>query len=232
MKNSIALLPYYGDPCWEHVKSVIGSGLRSIELSGCPWIDQARNILVKHALEYTEADVLLFIDGDVGFDPISAQQVIDAARELGGVVGGAYSTRRLGGKLVGCPVDRSAELGIYEVGALHPAEHLGMGFTAIARTALERMIALEPPVRMAFLDALASPLFMSLVKDGRCWGEDASFCWRAHAAGVPVMLDTRPRLVHFGRIGFRLEDLGTSPIPDQRAFTIQPKEGSPHENPE
>lgn len=229
MKNTVALLPYYGDPSWEHVKAVFASGIRSIELAGCPWIDQARNILVAHALEYTEADVLLFIDGDISFERVSAQQVIDAARESGGVVGAAYSTKSLGGKIVGVPADLSAELGVYEVGAIYPATHLGMGFTAIARSALERMIARDPPVQMAFADMPASPLFLSVVKDGRCWGEDASFCWRAHAAGVPVLLDTRPRLTHIGRYGYRLEDLGTAPIPHQRAFTIQPKEGSPHE---
>lgn len=203
----LALLPYYADPCFEHSEALNRSGLpRLVVRSSC--IDQARNVLLAAALDFAPRhDVFLFIDGDISFQPLDYEFLEKAAHETRGIVGAPYATKEWPAVFVGAPSE-ARELIAFEGGGVYPANTLGMGFTAIHREAAERMVAAHPPVRMSVVDRMAAPLFLPMVRDGRCWPEDQSFCLRASDLGIAIHLDTRPRLTHYGRHGFRLEQLG------------------------
>jgi hypothetical protein len=220
MNTALALLPYYSDPVYQHSHSVFAAQLPHATIQGVASIDQARNILLASALKHETADVFVFIDGDIEFSLNDWNMIVEAARETKGIVGAVYSTKQLGGKMVGEPKDFDQSVSFYDKGKLYEANALGMGFTSMHRSAIEKMCEAYPAIEMtARPGRLASPLFMSLVHEGRCWGEDFAFSIRARACGVPMFLDTRQKLKHWGRLGFRIEELGIS-SPEVSSVTV------------
>jgi hypothetical protein len=128
------------------------------------------------------------------------------------------------GHLIGAPVDMKQTITTYAMGKLYPATMIGLGFTAMHRQALDKMCAAHPPLWMSAKNVEACPLFMQIVREGRCWGEDFSFCFRALDLGIPIHIDTRPKLKHWGQYGFRLEELGVS-SPERPSIEISMKQG-------
>ena len=215
----LALLPYYNDPCYEHSEALNRAQLSRLVVRSSS-IDQARCVLLAAALE-SNHDVYLFIDGDIGFDPEGVEKVTNAAIGSGGIVGAPYATKEWPAVFVGIPQEK--HLVAYSGGRIYRASKLGLGFTAIHRSALEKMVAAFPPVQMSVVNRLASPLCQPMVHDGKYWPEDQSFCMRAAGLGIPVFLDTRPRLVHYGRHGYRLEQLGTV-LPERPTLNVTLRE--------
>lgn len=221
--RSIAMVPYYGDGSHEHYQSI--EALSSVaKLEGLASIDAARSMLLELAMEAApNFEVFVFIDSDMEFLKEDYDRLVEGAHHQQAIVGGAYLSRRgLDGtqKLVGTPlVHQGMVLQFFEEGMLYPATHLGMGFTAIPRSAVEKMVAFHKTEKCHFgignLQSKGYPLFLPLITGGRYWLEDAAFCQRAGEAGVPIFLDTRPRLVHHGRYGYRMPDLHR-PLPKEK----------------
>ncbi len=229
MNRTALLLPYYQTPCYEHMDALARIHMFKLPLRGCATIDQARNVLITKALEFKEPDVFVFIDGDIAFHGKDLQQLIDSCRETKGIVGGMYSVKRMGNRIIGMPTKESiingeelTDIPAYEKGRVYPTTELGMGFTAIHRDALDRMTACEEQVIMTFTGTKAFPLFYPIIHEGVCHAEDASFCIRARRLGISLSVDTRPRLRHYGAYGFRLEDAAISPA-DAPELTINPR---------
>lgn len=208
------MVPYYGVGAHEHYQSL--SAVSTAQLIGCASIDAARSLLLEMAMEAEPRfDVFVFIDSDIEFRKEDYDQLVLAAHEEQAVVGGAYLSRLgLDGtqKLVGSPlVHQGMVLKFFDEGLLYPALSLGMGFTAIPRRAVEQMIAFHQMEKCHFgignIQKTGYPLFLPVVHEGRYWLEDAAFCIRAGQAGVPILLDTRPRLVHHGQYGYKIPDL-------------------------
>ena len=195
------------------------------ELSGCAYIEMGRSLLATILMD-SSYDGLLMIDHDMLFEPEEVTRVIDSAERLQGIVGGAYSMRSPGAAMIGAIDTASLPEGervkFFEGGKVYPATYLGMGFTAIPRAVLEKMAArpdtcgLEgvpnptPPTRVetGVFKQQIFPFFSLLVEGGKWFGEDISFCIRAHKAGIPIGLDSRIRLHHRGMYDYGLEDCG------------------------
>lgn len=221
--RAIAMVPYYGDGAHEHYQS-IGAVSSLAQLVGFASIDAARSLLLEIAMEAEPRfDVFVFVDSDIAFHKKDFDALALAAHEEQAIVGGAYLSRMgLDGtqKLVGSPlVHQGMVLKFFDEGMLYPALSLGMGFTAIPRVALEKMVGFHQMEKCHFgignIQKTGYPLFQPIVHDGRYWLEDAAFCFRAGQAGVPIFLDTRPVLVHHGRYGYKIPDL-RRPLPDSK----------------
>jgi len=209
---------YYGNHDTEHDRS-----MRKIhrhpnvaevkELGGCAYIDIGRSLLATLMLDDEKYDGLLMIDHDIVFEPEAVSHVVESAEKLQGVVGGAYSMRSPGAAMIGAVDTASLADGerviFFEGGGLYPAVYLGMGFTAIPRAALAKMVSGMERVHTGVFKQSVWPVFSLLLRDGKWFGEDVSFCMRAHDARVPVGMDTRIRLHHRGLYDFGLEDCGT-----------------------
>lgn len=139
---------YYGAVDREHdrcVKALTGHPyiLDVMELTGCPYIDMGRSIIATRVLDHPEIDGLLFIDHDMVFEPGEVEKVIESAERSRGVAGAAYSMRRPGriiGAIDGSKLEPGQKVVFFDGGQAVPAQHLGMGMTAIHRSVFERLV--------------------------------------------------------------------------------------------
>jgi len=215
MKQTIVLATYGVTVEHRHrdcIDALKARGTLVLEMRASSQIDIARSVLACAALDHG-ADVAFFIDHDTTFDPADVEAVAEAARETGGVVGVPYSTRRLGGSLVG-GIDSAKyeEVTFFEGGGLYEAAAvIGMGFTAIHRSVFEKFDALPEYPVLRCNEGMVRPYFQKIVRDGYWYHEDSSFCTVARELGVSMMVDTRYRLKHWGLHGFGIEDCRLKP---------------------
>lgn len=216
--RSVALVPYYGAGAHLHYESLrlqLPPGT-PVAQHGRNTVDAARSILLDLGLSQTSAEVAVFIDSDVSFTRADYDLIVDGAIETEGIVGAPYLTKFLDGRQKSTATPALGELSridFYGAGQRYPALHLGMGFTAIHRSVLDRVASYHQMERCLFGEAQARggayPLFLPMVRDGQYQHEDYAFCIRAREAGVPIFVDTRPTgLRHHGEHGYRLEDIG------------------------
>jgi hypothetical protein len=170
-------------------------------------IDMARSQLSTMALAHG-ADVVVFIDKDILFDPLDVERLAMQARETRGIVGAPYSQRRMGAGVVGA-IDPgpNGDVTFFEGGGLYPTLGvIGMGFTAIHRHVFELLDPLPEYALRSAQEGVLRPYFQKLVVDGYWLKEDASFCHAARQAGASLMMDTRIRVKHLGQHAFGIED--------------------------
>lgn len=221
-------IPYYGGVDNEHARAVreliqLPETHDLMEIHGCPYIDIARSVLAKKALD-EGYDGIFFVDHDIIFDPAQAAPMIEEAVQRGAVVAGAYSMRRPGHQMIGalqCEEGQALNVTFFEGGGLHPAVVVGMGFCAIPRAALEQVqerLAL-PEVKSSFYDRPIYPWFALRTDADAYCGEDVSFCRRCHESGVPIYIDTRVKLYHKGAYSYSLEDCGIV-VPNARQLKM------------
>lgn len=155
MKKYLVGVLYYGSKDDEHdacMKKLERHPriLNLAEVKGCPYIDIGRATLAEYALALEDCEGLLFIDHDILFDSTSVDQILESCDETRAVVGAAYSMRSAGSKMIGA-IDVHAcgdrPIVFFDGGGVYPALYLGMGFTAIHRTALELIAAHAESVR-------------------------------------------------------------------------------------
>ena len=143
--RSVALIPYYGPGAHAHYDSVRRAALQVASLEGFASIDAARSLLLELALEQTQAEVFVFVDSDIAFERSGYDALVKSAHDHQAIVGGVYLTRLgLDGRqrLVGVPdFVPHATLRFFDQGALYPASVVGMGFTAIPRSVVEKTVA-------------------------------------------------------------------------------------------
>jgi len=235
--RSVALVPYYGAGAHLHYESLrqqLPPGT-PIAQHGRNTVDAARSILLDLALRQTNAEVCVFIDSDVSFTRADYDLIVDGAIETEGIVGAPYLMKFLDGrqKSTATPIlGAASRIDFYAAGKRYPARHLGMGFTAIHRSVLLRIASFHQIERCLFGESPARveayPLFLPMVHEGQYQHEDIAFCIRAHQAGVPIFVDTRPTGIrHHGEHGYRLEDIGyvSSHLPDMYWGLEAPPEG-------
>lgn len=220
----IALVPYQDriDPDTnEALFNLQRLGVSVWRNPGCSAIDFARNqMLSKVYLDGMES--IIFIDSDIGFSPVDAEYLLKRPEP---VVAGLYcqkGTRRLAANLP----DWITDIPCGERGVDILANGVGAGFLRIRREAITAMLdALDLPACTHHGDRLW-PFFLPLVKrldDGThsYEGEDFAFCTRCREAGIPVILDTRPVLYHWGRWAYGVANILSSTPPMPTAFTIK-----------
>lgn len=214
MKESIVLAAYHGPGVHQHYESLRDiKHLNIATINQCP-IDAARSYLLQVAFDQTPCEVFVFIDSDVAFDPLSYEALVRSCLETRGVVAGCYISKALDGsqRLAGLLTQQDQELTFYAEGGRYPSRGVPMGFTAIHRAAVERLIESKQEEKCTFLQGTAQqleayPFFMPMVRGGIYYMEDYAFSLRALAAGVELYFDTRPRIRHYGPHGHRVTDL-------------------------
>jgi hypothetical protein len=185
-------------------------------------VDMARSYLVENAIDKTEAEVFLWIDSDIIFDVNEAVAMCDhlIASDYD-ILGAAYSTRMPGGKIVGNFKEEVKTVEFFRDG-LYPADMVGTGFTAMRRSAFQKVSDFydmkKVPCRM-FLGATIRPFFAHIIDETGYWPEDFSFCKRAVAAGCKIGIDAMPRIYHSGNYWYGLEDIA-NPVERFRELTV------------
>ncbi|WP_156894005.1 hypothetical protein [Erythrobacter cryptus] len=172
--------PLYTGAAADYLRSIIGLvgaaeraglGCRFAWLSNNPLIDRARNALVAAFLQ-SEARYLVFIDGDIGFDPdqligLIARMEADPALA---VVGAPCPKRRINWNLVAAAAERGLAAGnpaalerfsgVFALDLVDPKgqfrldqpielSRIGTGLMAIRREVIAALIARHPELRYA-----------------------------------------------------------------------------------
>ena len=158
----------------------------------------ARNKMVdtfRNDERFAHCDRLLFVDSDVGFDPVHIQTLVDT--DLPIVAGVYHSLFETGihpvvyewavnddGVRVMLPLKNWNRP---EGEILVPVEGVGTGFLMIHRNVFE-----------AFLDVYSPPVawFANDIVDGVELGEDLGFCYRATQLGIPIVVNRDVQVSH------------------------------------
>jgi hypothetical protein len=193
-------------------------------------ITRGRNALVAMFLD-SPATHLMFIDSDIGFDPLEAEAMLKFNQD---VVAGMYplkvmewdaaAIRRAKSgehpstapiRFVGVPLAESQR---EWRGGFVTGEFAGTGFMLIKRGVFERMIEAYPHVHYTASHTSSSApatqnlyaLFDCMIEPetGHYLSEDYTFCKRFRAIGGKIWLNTRSYLTHTGS-----HDYAASPAP-------------------
>ncbi len=146
-----------------------------IEAGNCH-VDDARNSLVREFLKTDCAD-LVFIDADVGFDPVDLVRLCQFDRD---VVGGVYPKKE---EPEGFPVLVEGSLQA-EADGLVEVKGLPTGFLRIRRPVLETL----RDKAESFIGQAGDPvpyhvIFERRIEDGKRWSGDYAFCRKWLAEG-------------------------------------------------
>ena len=163
-------------------------------MAGHCHVDDARNDLVRTFLN-TDAEILVFIDADVGFDAVDLVKLIRYDRDI---VAGVYPLKQSPEEFPVRPIPGeiwSDEDGLVEV------EGVPTGFLKIGRQVLEQLEAdaeqfhtrkdLPGARKMAVI-------FERAVVDGGRWSGDYNFCRKARALGYRIFVDPAMEFTHSG----------------------------------
>src|SRR5690606_21731734 len=193
--------PCYGGVCVNYLTSVIrltracddaGVPLRFEILSGESLVTRARNEIVARFLD-SDADRLLFVDADVGFDPWAAIRLIQAPHA---VVAGAYPLK---GDGAGFPID-TADLGRPDAAGFREARYVTTGFLCVVRGVVETLIAARPDLKCS-IRRREGARFIDTGVDaemGEYLCEDYFFCDLWRSVGGRVFIDPTCNLSHEG----------------------------------
>lgn len=217
MKYAVCI-PYYGlrDP--DHLACVDvlrRQGVPILIVPNCPYVDMARCMLAKLFLTETDADIMMFIDHDIIFQPKQVGEMCQRLHDTDwDILGACYSHRRPSGGLIGHPMHDIKEAVFYQPGII-PALILGMGFCAIKRQVFERLDKHWTKVYCPTLGQTVHPYFMGMLDNSGMigsqypvyWhGEDVSFLVRARQVGCKIGIDLEPRIYHRGKMDYAIED--------------------------
>lgn len=161
-------------------------------------VPRARNSLVGLMMEIPESTHLMFIDADIGFDPVDIVRLI--AHDLD-IVGGVYPMKTYPLRYAFAPLPEATDAGIPGV---QEVRDLATGFMLIKRSVLERMIEhypetrYEPDVALENRNIELHALFDTEVKNGKYVSEDYTFCRRWRSIGGKVHIDDTVVLKHLG----------------------------------
>jgi hypothetical protein len=224
VKTLALCLPRYGVPEPEHaecldallVATESGPYRLGMAVGSGPNIDIVRAQIASQA---APAELWLWLDSDMVFDPAEVLRMIQEADQRQAIVGGLYVAKQPGGSLQASVPGEQVEC--FERGGVFPAKAFGFGCVAMPSRLYTR-IAEELGVRPVDVRGeRVLPLFQPIVDDAGYRSDDYSFCLRARRAGVSLFVDTRPRLGHVGRQTFYLDDAP----PRERATSLTLKLG-------
>jgi hypothetical protein len=183
--------------------------------------------LIEHVRSYVStisheegADVQLWFDDDVTFEPADARRLVNETLEMQTCIAAPVAMR-------GCGINvgfMDERVGFYNMGGLYRISRAGMGLTAIHRNVFTAIAETLP--RVEIMDnCVGYPFFRSAFfrtpgRDVLRWkGEDYTFTMRARRAGFEVWADTRIRCLHHAGGALRIEDAIGRPA-DSDGFTI------------
>lgn len=188
-------------------------------MRGVTSIDQIRSQMATDALDAGFQE-LFWIDDDIVFNPDD----VDLLRSSGlAFVGGVYP-KKGEPQLTIRWSEGTTSVVLGEGGGLVDVKYASTGFLLTHASVYDAM-QVKGLARAAFgqfgrsMMGYFQPMTITEGTISRYLAEDWSFCHRASEAGIPIMVDTRPRLMHVGRYAYSWEDL----IPRDRipSLTIQ-----------
>ena len=205
----VVIVPTYGglDPdCDKALRELEAARTTVWRIGGHAAIDQARSQLATDALAQG-FDEILWIDADIVFDPLDVERL--RAHDVP-LIAGVYPKK--GTRALALHIEKGTEaMTLGEGGGVVPVRYAGTGFM-LTRRALYEAIAKDLPVCNQRFGKPIVPYFLPMIIEDELgpWylGEDYAFCERARRLGVPVLVDTRPRLYHAGRYAYGWEDAG------------------------
>jgi hypothetical protein len=206
----VVIVPTYGglEPdCDKALRVLEKGGIAVWRVGGHAAIDQARSQLATDALAQGFEEIM-WIDADIVFDPADVERLLSHNALL---VGGVYAKK--GQRALALHIEPGTEaITLGEGGGLTRVRYVGTGFL-LTRRPLYEAIARDLPVCNQRFGKPCVPYFLPLILEDEergPWylGEDYAFCERARRAGVPVVVDTVPRLYHVGSYRFSWEDAG------------------------
>jgi hypothetical protein len=215
MQSVLRLMQHAGPAGFELSLSMLGND---------SLITRSRNTLVARFLDQPEATHLMFIDADIGFDPVQVERMLRAGRD---VVAGMYPLKLNDwGEATASHLAAGENFdtaGLRYVGLVAQSEVPGVdgfvrgtyaatGFLLMSRDCLLRMIAAYPETKYSAIQSWpprpASPhqyaLFDCLIEPetGIYLSEDYAFCRRWRDLGGEIWLDTQGSLTHSGSCDF------------------------------
>ena len=183
-------------------------------------IPVARNYLVSEVLRNNRFTHLLFIDADLGFDPLLVPRLVAADKD---VVAGIYPLKHLNVPAIrNLPPDKPIAATYHYAVSICPgtqptsdgfaqAEYAATGFMLIRRTVLEQMAAHYAELKYTHMFTLpgspsmpASDHLYSLFdtsldpEQGLYLPEDYTFCRRWRAMGGEIWVDIFSKFKHIG----------------------------------
>lgn len=160
---------------------------------GCPYISHARATMLRKALD-AKADVVVFIDHDVAFEPDDLLKLI---RTEGNVVAGLYRYKKPEEEYMG--VLKTFADGRQMIrggdGALF-AEKVPAGFLKITKEAVDRFMGAHPELVYGHRYNPSVDLFNHGAYEGVWFGEDMAFSRRWQAAGGEILVVPDLNLTH------------------------------------
>lgn len=159
-------------------------------------ITRARNQMVKTFLTETEFQFLMFIDGDIEFQPDDVAKLWNLERK---VSCGAYS-RKAEGEVPKVWVQGS-EFPLSELGEPTAVDYAGTGFILIHRSVFESLIKAHPETGHDERGRCHA-IFDTQVLDDTYLSEDYTFCQRWRALGGEIVCDPSVSLKHWGRMAY------------------------------
>lgn len=172
-------------------------------------LERARSILATHFLTETSADVLLWIDADMVFEPDDVREICEQAVDYS-VIGGLYMMRHNENASPAARVEEPMSL----EGRPRPvrAAWVGTGFLATHRRVFEALAARSDmlPCQSA-TEGPFWPFYYPMLPEwhgSTYWlGEDVAFCERAREEGFEVYVSPGIQLGHMGGREFRVADM-------------------------
>jgi glycosyltransferase involved in cell wall biosynthesis len=211
---SVVLVPHLNGIDWEceqGLRRLEEEGVKVVRRGGSSAIDIARNDLASNAL-HDGFESLIFIDADVGFDPLDVFRLLARPEP---VVCGVYAKKGRRGLASQFAEGLTEVLLGADAPGLYPVRYAATGFLRIKAATLRRMIAeLELPLCNTKWGRGVWPFFMPIIVplDGNrlhYLGEDWAFSHRLGQIGVTPLADTSIRLWHWGRHAYGWEDAGS-----------------------
>ena len=159
-----------------------------------PYIDYARNFLVREFLESDFTD-LIFVDSDVGFPTGTLCRLASYEEDI---VGAVYTHRNEGGTFPIRFIEERTELWSNENGLIEVAG-LPTGCLRIRRHVLETMISNHPELMYGDRNGqITCALFDCARQNGVYYGEDFYFCNLARQDGFKIWMDPDIDMTHTG----------------------------------
>lgn len=204
MDNAVLLLPSYGTIHRPHIESLRLVAADTIYIDSCS-IDIARALLVEKGLQ-TDKDVFVFVDSDISFTKDDLSRLIKNCIDTEEIVSGNYIARTGNKKIIMTTFPDKPTITDRPDGLL-PVFGVGMGFCAIHRKALQKIASkmgrIQLPIGEDFDHVF--PFFLPMIYNGIYFGEDYSFCIRAHEADVTVHFNPFIQVTHWGMRGYKFE---------------------------
>lgn len=137
---------------------------------GCPYISAARSTMLRKALD-AKADIIIFIDHDVSWQPVDLLRLIEAQ---GDVVAGLYRFKKDEEHYMGVIDDINGAPQVQQDGRIK-ATRVPAGFLKLTSGAVNRFMSAYPHLCYGLKFNLSVDLFNHGAHNGAWWGEDYSF---------------------------------------------------------